>query len=102
MIRCLGCMAELENGTKICPHCGYQRDMKVKESYYLPAGTMIQNRYLVGKVIGAGGFGIVSFRLCTADLLSGIQRNGNADRKIRPGHIKDHPHNEPGKNCRNR
>ena len=41
----------------ICPNCGY--DMRVgSESHVLPAGTVLQGQYLVGKVLGQGGFGI--------------------------------------------
>ena len=58
MKRCMGCMAEIETDARICPHCGYRQDTEVRESYYLVPGTVIQNRYIVGRVIGAGGFGI--------------------------------------------
>ena len=58
MKRCMGCMTEIDDNAKICPYCGYRQDNEARESYYLAPGTVIQNRYIVGRVIGAGGFGI--------------------------------------------
>ena len=54
----MGCMAEIEDGQKICPFCGYLEGTDVEETYYLPPGTVLRNRYLIGKVLGYGGFGI--------------------------------------------
>lgn len=56
-IRCFGCMEEYDSGT-VCPHCGYQQDEKVKEAYYLEPGTILHAQYLMGKVLGYGGFGV--------------------------------------------
>ena len=39
-----------------CPHCGY--DCSGQPSYALPLGTILRGRYLVGKVLGQGGFGL--------------------------------------------
>lgn len=47
-----------ESMQDICPHCGYNRIEKVAESYHLPPETILQGRYIVGKVLGFGGFGI--------------------------------------------
>ena len=55
---CLGCMEELPEGVNICPYCGYKGGQRPEEDYFLYPGTFLQNRYVVGKAIGNGGFGI--------------------------------------------
>jgi len=52
---CYGCMTMQE--AAVCPVCGY--DMYQGASpVYLKPGTVLANKYLIGKVIGHGGFGI--------------------------------------------
>lgn len=46
---CLGCMCEI-NGEQKCPHCGFDKD-SVQPAPFLPLGTILQERYLVGKQI---------------------------------------------------
>ena len=59
MIRCLGCMIKYEeNGQEICPHCGYVLRPTAESPLHMMHGTMLLDRYLVGKVIGYGGFGV--------------------------------------------
>jgi len=43
----------------ICPYCGYEnyKNGHVAESV-LPPGTILSRRYLIGSVLGQGGFGI--------------------------------------------
>ena len=55
---CYNCMRPLE-GAAFCKYCG--ADSKVKpqgKPYFLPCGTVLSNRYIIGRVIGEGGFGI--------------------------------------------
>lgn len=54
---CYGCMNEIDAKANKCQHCGYSQDNKVEECYLLE-GTVIHNRYIIGKVLGHGGFGI--------------------------------------------
>lgn len=44
--RCERCMAELENVTSVCSYCGDLEPITGK--YYLPIGTTLKNRYIVG------------------------------------------------------
>ena len=42
-----------------CPHCGYVAGMlKSKYPLALPEGSILSGRYIVGRVLGQGGFGI--------------------------------------------
>ena len=42
-----------------CPRCGKEYNVHISENYELPAGTFLgDGRYLVGRSIGTGGFGI--------------------------------------------
>lgn len=54
--RCYGCMKKIGDAV-VCPHCGYDNS-KPNEDYQLPAGTVLKEQYLVGRVLGQGGFGI--------------------------------------------
>lgn len=58
MIRCMGCMEEISEEEKICRHCGYHKGTDIKEAYYLLPGKMIGDKYMVGRVLGYGGFGV--------------------------------------------
>ena len=53
---CLGCMRQKEN-SPICEHCGFDEQSQ-NQPHQLPVGTLLQNQYLVGRVLGQGGFGI--------------------------------------------
>ena len=53
--RCLNCMASVENEN--CPNCGYPAVGK-NEEHQLSVGTILHERYQLGKVLGQGGFGI--------------------------------------------
>ena len=55
--RCLGCMQTYEEGD-ICPYCGYAEGTPPEEAIQLVPGTILHNRYLIGKSIGSGGFGV--------------------------------------------
>ncbi len=58
MTRCLSCMKTYEGQNSICPHCGYEQNTPPREAYHLIPGTILQGRYIVGKVLGYGGFGV--------------------------------------------
>ncbi len=58
--RCYGCMAELPAPGGICRHCGYDntKDLSTQPDHALPCGTVLAGHYVVGRVLGQGGFGI--------------------------------------------
>ena len=52
--RCYGCMEEIT--VYPCSHCGYQPGEA--PGYALTPGTILNGKYLVGKLLGQGGFGL--------------------------------------------
>jgi serine/threonine protein kinase len=54
---CLGCM-EVSGGVAVCPQCGYVAGQEVDSLLHLTPGLVLKERYLVGRVLGDGGFGI--------------------------------------------
>ena len=54
--RCLGCM-QMKTDTPVCEHCGYDENIS-NEQHQIPAGMVLKEQYLIGKVLGQGGFGI--------------------------------------------
>lgn len=58
-IRCYNCMKVYEGDAELCPLCGYVQTSDSEEIRYLRPGTILQERYVIGTVKGAGGFGIV-------------------------------------------
>lgn len=55
---CFNCMKGEVDDQGICNCCGKQfSDIKLSERY-LPVGSFLREKYLMGKVLGEGGFGI--------------------------------------------
>ncbi|MBQ4068302.1 MAG: protein kinase [Lachnospiraceae bacterium] len=55
---CPGCMAVLDEPDLACPLCGFDRATYAPSPRSLRASTILNEKYLVGSVIGEGGFGI--------------------------------------------
>ncbi len=51
-------MKEYSEQFMVCPYCGYVHGTPAKEAYHIVPGSLLQNRYTVGRVLGFGGFGI--------------------------------------------
>ena len=56
--RCMGCMELYNEEYDICPHCGYIKGTPAEEAIHMEPGTLLHDRYIVGKVLGFGGFGV--------------------------------------------
>lgn len=55
---CLGCMNEWGNPDKPCPVCGFVQKGYEKPPRWLPLKYVLNKKYMIGKAIGEGGFGI--------------------------------------------
>jgi len=51
-------MGEYQDGAGVCPSCGYVRGTPPREAYHLTPESILQGRYIVGRVLGFGGFGV--------------------------------------------
>ena len=56
--RCMKCMHPLAAGETVCPECGRAYGSANAESFALKPGTILEGKYLVGEMLGQGGFGI--------------------------------------------
>ena len=54
---CYNCMYPIEAKAVLCPRCGKSPQVDVP-LHQLRSGTLLKNRYLIGKSLGQGGFGI--------------------------------------------
>lgn len=55
---CLGCMREKKTAGGACPYCGFDLSAYQSNPRCLPPNTILAGKYLVGRVLGQGGFGI--------------------------------------------
>ena len=55
---CMGCMRKYNSELTVCPHCGYVEGTKPEKAQHMEAGNILAERYIIGKVLGYGGFGV--------------------------------------------
>ena len=55
---CLHCMQELPDINEPCPYCGFDTRSYKPLAHHLQPFTILYGRYLIGSVLGEGGFGI--------------------------------------------
>ncbi len=55
---CMGCMKPMYSPNSRCEFCGFQEDLNQSAPHHLWPRTICNGKYLIGKVIGEGGFGI--------------------------------------------
>ena len=51
-------MEKYSDDFDVCPHCGYYEGETAEEAIHMDPNTILQDRYIVGRVIGYGGFGV--------------------------------------------
>ena len=56
--RCMKCMHDLSGGIAYCPECGRAYGSVHAEPFALKPGTILNGKYLMGEMLGQGGFGI--------------------------------------------
>lgn len=54
---CESCFREV-SGEEICPHCGFAESEYTPDPMVLPIGTKLNDKIIIGRVMGKGGFGI--------------------------------------------
>lgn len=58
LVRCKGCFEMYDDQFGLCPYCGYVDGNPPSEVFQLYVGTVLSGRYVIGNVLGFGGFGI--------------------------------------------
>lgn len=54
---CMGCMGDRGAGS-VCPACSHVEGRGPDTPLYLPPRTLLREQYLIGRVLGHGGFGV--------------------------------------------
>lgn len=55
---CPNCFEKVDKGSAKCPHCGGSYEVKSSNAHALKPMSVVAERYVIGKVLGAGGFGV--------------------------------------------
>ena len=55
---CVSCFAQLEASGGVCPACGHSEAAQSVSPHQLRPRTILNGKYLLGRVLGEGGFGI--------------------------------------------
>ena len=54
----MNCMNQLRQPKGVCPHCGFDNAACENDAHQLECGSILAGSFLVGRVLGQGGFGI--------------------------------------------
>ena len=65
---CYGCMGDLDAPGIVCPKCGWDNTQRKDQWGRLPAMTLKDGRFFIGRPLGSGGFGVTYLG---RDLLAG-------------------------------
>lgn len=55
---CYGCFNNVGEDDNVCPICGYHLHEPVDSVHILKPGTILNQKYTIGRTLGEGGFGI--------------------------------------------
>ena len=55
---CINCMKERQDPDGVCEHCGFDERKYDLPQHHMKPFTILAGKYLIGKAIGEGGFGI--------------------------------------------
>lgn len=55
---CFGCFGSYDDQFEICPHCGYTEGTEPGLGIYMRPGTILRERYVIGRALGHGGFSV--------------------------------------------
>ena len=57
---CYSCMRQIaDNAKDICPYCKEKLNIEYNADMCLKSGTVLQGKFIVGKLLGSGGFDFV-------------------------------------------
>jgi serine/threonine protein kinase len=54
---CMGCMKD-KGSVESCPYCNWLEGTAPESTLHLPPRSVLQDKYVIGRVLGQGGFGI--------------------------------------------
>ena len=63
MYRCMGCMELIADDIEYCSNCGYIRGSSPLQEWHLKPESILNERYIIGRVLGYGGFGVTYLEL---------------------------------------
>lgn len=55
---CYGCFKTVQEDDRMCPYCGYPVQGAPDSLHILKPGTVLNQKYTIGRTLGEGGFGI--------------------------------------------
>jgi len=55
---CMGCMETYDDEYEVCPKCGFIDGTTATEARHMDPESILKDRYIVGRVLGFGGFGV--------------------------------------------
>lgn len=62
-VYCYGCMTQFQANLQVCPTCHARIPYQIGDARDCPPGTLLMNRYLLGRALGHGGFGVTYIAL---------------------------------------